>query len=136
MLVVRTDGLWVYGQVITKFSLMGRLPHFLTQGATLLESSSMIPVPHFLYIPVNFAFNLPHYVTSYMQHTGKRESKKQILKKRGKKERKNYEKFPLGDSNPDRQNQLELKVNASIHWTTSLNVDNSSLKEVYIPSLW
>ena len=25
------------------------------------------------YIPVNFAFNLPHYVTSYMYHTGKKE---------------------------------------------------------------
>ena len=31
--------------------------------------------------------------------------------------------------------QLELKVNTSIHWTTS-KADNSSLKEVYIPSLW
>ena len=30
----------------------------------------------FLYIPENFAFNLPHYVTSYMHHTGKKESKK------------------------------------------------------------
>ena len=35
-----------------------------------------------------------------------------------------------GDSNPNPQNQLELKVRASIHWTTS------SLKAVYIPSLW
>ena len=87
MLVVRTDGLWVYGHVITKFSRMGRLPHFLTHGATLHESSSMIPVPHFFFIPVNFAFNLPHYVTSYMHHTGKKESKKQILKKSGKKVR-------------------------------------------------
>ena len=33
-------------------------------------------------IPVNFAFNLPHYVTSYMHHTGKKESKKEISKKR------------------------------------------------------
>ena len=63
----------------------------------------------------------------------KKESKKEILKKRKK---IGYEKFAAGDSNPDRQNQLELKVNASIHCTTSLNADNSSLKEVYIPSLW
>ena len=69
-----------------------------------------------------------------MHHTGKKESKKQILKKSGKK--LSYEKFAAEDSNPDRQNQLELKVNASIHCTTSLNADNSSLKEVYIPSLW
>ena len=32
-----------------------------------------------MYIPVNFAFNLPHYVTSYMHPTGKKESKKEIL---------------------------------------------------------
>ena len=31
------------------------------------------------YIPVNFAFNLPHYVTSYMHHTGKKESKKETF---------------------------------------------------------
>ena len=36
----------------------------------------------FFYIPVNFAFNLPHYVTCYMHHTGKKESKKEILKKK------------------------------------------------------
>ena len=34
-----------------------------------------------------------------------------------------------GDSNTDPQNQLELKVSA---WTTSINADNSSLKEVHI----
>ena len=32
--VVRTDGR-AYGHVITKFSQMGRLPHFLTHGAPL-----------------------------------------------------------------------------------------------------
>ena len=37
-------------------------------------------------------------------------------------------------SNPDPQNQLELKVNASIHWTMSVNAAHSSL--VYSPSLW
>ena len=31
--VVRTDGQSVYGHVITKFSLMGRLLHFLTHVA-------------------------------------------------------------------------------------------------------
>ena len=35
----------------------------------------------------------------------------------------------------DAQNQLELKVNASIYWATSLNGDTSGLKEVYMPSL-
>ena len=32
-------------------------------------------------IPVNFAFNVPHYDTSYIHHTGKKERKKEILKK-------------------------------------------------------
>ena len=44
--------------------------------------------------------------------------------------------FLQGISNPDHQNQVELKVNASIHWTTSVNADSSSLKEVHILSLW
>ena len=35
-----------------------------------------------------------------------------------------------GNSNPDPQNQLELKVNALIHWMTWVNADNSSLKDV------
>ena len=35
MSVMRTDGLSVYGHVITKFSRMGRLLHFLTHGALL-----------------------------------------------------------------------------------------------------
>ena len=65
------------------------------------------------YIPVNFTFNLPHYVTSYMHHTGKKES----------------------NSKQDLQTQLELIRNASIHWTTSVNVENIGLKEVHIPSL-
>ena len=41
-----------------------------------------------------------------------------------------------GNSNPDPQNQLELKVNIPIHWKTWVNADNSSLKDVYIHSLW
>ena len=36
------------------------------------------------YIPVNVVFNLPHYFTSYMHHTGKKESKKEIFKKEKK----------------------------------------------------
>ena len=39
----------------------------------------------FFYVPVNFVFNLPHYVTIYMNHTGKKESKKEVFKKRKKK---------------------------------------------------
>ena len=66
------------------------------------------------YIPVNFTFNLPHYVTSYMHHTGKKESKKEILKKDKKNNvTKNLKLF--GNSNPDPLNQLELKDNASTH---------------------
>ena len=41
------------------------------------------------YIPVNFAFNLPHYVTSFIHHTGKKECTKKILKKI----KKGFEKF-------------------------------------------
>ena len=41
-------------------------------------------VMRFFYIPVNFSFNLPRYVTSYMHHTGKKESKKEIVKKEKK----------------------------------------------------
>ena len=35
------------------------------------------------YVPLKFAFNLPHYVTSYMHHTGKKkESKNEKEKKK------------------------------------------------------
>ena len=65
------------------------------------------------YIPVNFAFNLPHYVTSYMHHTGKKENKKE--------KKNNVTKNLLqGYSNPDPPNTLGLKMKASIHWTTSV----------------
>ena len=36
------------------------------------------------HILVNFAFNLPHYVISYMHHTVKRRVKKRLKKKRKK----------------------------------------------------
>ena len=68
-----------------------------------------------------------------MHHIGKKESEKDIKKKRKKKVEQH---FLQGDSNPNPQNQLELKVNSSIHWTTLVNAGNASLKEVYIPSLW
>ena len=38
--VVRMDGFSVYGHVITKFSQMGRLLHFLTHGAPLARFAS------------------------------------------------------------------------------------------------
>ena len=68
-----------------------------------------------------------------MHHTGKKESKKEISKKEKKIRLRKI--CPEGDSNPDPQNQLELKVNASIHWITSVNACNLSLKEVFIPTL-
>ena len=46
MSVVWTDGRaggWsVYGHVITKFSQMGRLPHFLSYGAPLMRGAPLI----------------------------------------------------------------------------------------------
>ena len=32
----------------------------------------------FFFIPVNFAFNLPHHAASYMHHTGKKRVEKNI----------------------------------------------------------
>ena len=57
----------------------------------------------------------------------------QVKKKRVKKRKKSKVTKNLlqKNSNPDPQNQLELKVNASIHWTTSVNADNV----LYAPSL-
>ena len=57
------------------------------------------------------------------------------VKKESKKENNNFTKNP-GDSNPDPPNTLVLNIRASIRWTTSENANSSSLKEVYIPSLW
>ena len=60
----------------------------------------------------------------------------QVKKKKKKKSEKEIsENLLLGYSNPDTQNQLVLKANPSIYWTTSVNPEISSLKEVYIPSL-
>ena len=52
------------------------------------------------HIPVNFVYNLPHYVTSYMHHTSKKESKKEILKKKKDKVTKI---IPQASPNPDPQ---------------------------------
>ena len=60
----------------------------------------------FFYIPVNFAFNLPHYVSSYMHHTGKKESKKEILKKEKK---IGYEKFASRGFEPGPSESVRTK---------------------------
>ena len=60
-----------------------------------------------------------------MHNTGK---KKRVKKRKKSKVTKN---LLQKNSNLDPQNQLELKVNASIHWTTSVNADNV----LYAPSL-
>ena len=61
--------------------------------------------------------------------------KKRVKKRFKKKEKKLKVTKSLlqGDSNPDAQNQLELKVSVSNHWITSVNADDSCL---YISSLW
>ena len=49
----------------------------------------------------------------------------QVKKRVKKKEKKKVTKNLLqADSNLDPPNALELKVNASIHWTTSVRADN------------
>ena len=65
-----------------------------------------------------------------MHRTGKKESKTE------KKKNEVTKNLLQGDSNLDSPNTLGLKMNACIHWTNSISADNSSLKEVYIPSLW
>ena len=71
------------------------------------------------YIPVNIAFILRHYVTSYTHHTGKKESKKE--------KEKNVTKNLLpGDSNPDPRIQFQFK--RSIY---SLSMVIDSFKDVF-----
>ena len=62
----------------------------------------------------------------------KKESKKDILKRKNNKLRKN---FLQGDSNPDPQNQLQLNVNPSIHWTSSVNTDKEDVQYQVAPGL-
>ena len=42
----------------------------------------------FLFIPVNFAFNLPHHAASFMHHTGKKRVEKIFKQKTKKRVRK------------------------------------------------
>ena len=42
----------------------------------------------FLFIPVNFAFNFPHYAASFMHHTGKKRVEKIFKQKTKKRVRK------------------------------------------------
>ena len=75
---------------------------------------------------------LPAICTTQAKKRVKKRVKRDFKKRKKNKVTKN---LPEGDSNPDPQNQLELKVNASIHWITSVNACNLSLKEVRIPTL-
>ena len=68
-----------------------------------------------------------------MHHTGKKESRKEILKK--EKNNKATKNLLQGYPNPDPQDQFKLKTNAPIYWTTVVNPDEASLNEVYIPFL-
>ena len=60
--------------------------------------------------------------------------KKRLKKRFSQKKKKNKVTKNLleGDSSPDPPNQLVLKVNASIQWTTSVNADNPSLFLLYV----
>ena len=62
------------------------------------------------YIPVNFAFNLSHYVTNAICTT----QVKKRVKKRKKKKNKVMKNLLQGYSSPHPPNKSELKVNASI----------------------
>ena len=47
-----------------------------------------------------------------------------------------YDKFALKGSEPANSHELGLEGNASTHWTTPVNAENLSWKEIYIPPLW
>ena len=51
--------------------------------SSITKNASRYAMIHtdFFDIPVIFAFNLPHYITSYMHHTGKKRKKKEKQKK-------------------------------------------------------
>ena len=53
-----------------------------------------------------------------MQHTGKKDSKKEKEKKN-----KVAKNLPQGDSKSDPPKTSELNINATIHWTTSVSAD-------------
>ena len=68
----------------------------------------------FFYIPVNFAFNVNIMLLAICTTQVKKRVKKRFKKKDKKNDvAKNLKLF--GNSNPDPQNQLELKDNASTH---------------------
>ena len=52
-----------------------------TVSSSVANNTGRYAIIHtaFFYIPVNFAFNLPHYVTIYMHHSGKKESRKKYF---------------------------------------------------------
>ena len=58
--------------------------------------------------------------------------KKRLTKRFSQKKNKVTKNLLEGDSSPDPPNQLVLKVNASIQWTTSVNADNPSLFLLYV----
>ena len=59
----------------------------------------------FFFIPVNFAFNLPHHAAGYMHHTGKKRVEK-IFKQKTK---KGYEKFASRGFEPGPSESVRTK---------------------------
>ena len=55
----RSGGRSVYGHVITKFSRMGSLPHFVTHGAPLRASRARAPLIFIIQYIYNIAFLAP-----------------------------------------------------------------------------
>ena len=55
----------------------------------------------------------------------------QVKKEKRKKNNKVTKNLLQRDSNPDAPNQLEVTVDASVHWTTSVSAYKANLKEVY-----
>ena len=65
-----------------------------------------------------------------MHHTSKKENKKE------KEKNKVTKNLLLGDLNPDSPSTLELKMDASNHWTTSVDAKNSLFKRgIYSSSM-
>ena len=107
---------------------------------------------HVFYVPVNFVFNLPHYVTSYMHHTGEKLDQLELTGHASVNLRSSAVFFFFSFflllcffASLAREGKKQItEINgegmiagyASVHWTTSVNSDNSSLKEIYVPSLW
>ena len=62
-----------------------------TVSSSITKNTGRYAMIHtaFFYISVNFAFNLPHYATSYMHHTGEKKGGKKIRKEKKNKVTKN-----------------------------------------------